>query len=135
MSILWNAASGILFGIGLIIAGMIDPAKVLNFLDVAGAWDPSLAFVMAGAIAVTAFGYWLVGKRKCPLIDSAFHWPTSREIDARLLVGAAVFGVGWGLVGLCPGPAIVSLAIATAPTLAFIAALVVGVWFAAQLRR
>ncbi len=135
MSILWNAAAGILFGIGLIIAGMIDPAKVLNFLDVAGTWDPSLAFVMAGAIAVTASGYWLVGKRDRPLLDPAFHWPAARDIDARLLVGAAAFGVGWGLVGLCPGPAIASLVIAAAPTFAFIAALVVGVWVAAQLRR
>lgn len=135
MSILWNAAAGIIFGVGLIVAGMINPAKVLNFLDVAGTWDPSLAFVMAGAIAVTASGYWLVGKRERPLFDPAFYWPAARDIDARLLSGAAIFGVGWGLVGLCPGPAIASLTIASAPTLAFIAALVVGVWLAAQLRR
>lgn len=135
MSIIWNVAAGIIFGIGLIIAGMINPAKVQNFLDVAGTWDPSLAFVMAGAIAVTASGYWLVGKRVRPLFDPAFHWPTARDIDARLLIGAAIFGIGWGLAGLCPGPAIASLTIAREPTLAFIAALVVGIWLAAHLRR
>lgn len=135
MSIVWNAVTGIIFGVGLIIAGMTNPAKVLNFLDVAGTWDPSLAFVMAGAIAVTAVGYWLLGKRQRPLFDPAFHWPTAHDIDARLVAGAAVFGIGWGLVGLCPGPAIASLTIAAAPTLAFIAALIAGVWLAAQLRR
>lgn len=134
MSILWNALAGIIFGIGLIIAGMINPAKVLNFLDVAGTWDPSLAFVMAGAIAVTASGYWLVGKRQSPLFDVNFHWPTKSDIDARLLIGAALFGLGWGLVGLCPGPAIVSLTLAAPSTLAFIAALLVGVKIATQLR-
>lgn len=135
MSILWNALVGTIFGLGLVISGMIDPAKVLNFLDVAGSWDPSLAFVMAGAIAVTATGYWLVGKRNKPLFDAVFHWPTARDIDARLLSGAALFGIGWGLVGLCPGPAIASLTLATAPTLTFVAALLAGVWLAAQLRR
>lgn len=135
MSILWNALAGIIFGVGLIIAGMINPSKVLNFLDVAGTWDPSLAFVMAGAIAVTASGYWLVGKRQRPLLDASFHWPTARDVDARLLIGAALFGVGWGLAGLCPGPAIASLTLAAPPTLAFIAALIAGVWIAAQLRR
>ena len=135
MNTIWTALAGIVFGIGLIISGMLDPAKVLNFLDVGGAWDPSLAFVMAGAIAVTASGYWLVGKRARPLFDLTFHWPTARDVDARLLIGAALFGVGWGLVGLCPGPAIASLTLASPPTLAFIAALLGGVWLAARIRR
>lgn len=135
MNIVWNGLAGIFFGVGLVIAGMIDPAKVLNFLDVAGTWDPSLAFVMGGAIAVTATGYWLVGKRDQPLFESKFHLPAARDIDARLITGAALFGAGWGLVGLCPGPAIASLAFATAPIFAFVSALFAGVWLATRVRK
>lgn len=112
--------AGILFGAGLAISQMINPAKVLAFLDVAGEWDPSLAFVMLGAVAVTAVGYRLVLRRHRPLLDDRFHLPTRRDIDARLIAGAAVFGAGWGLAGYCPGPALAGLAGGAAETLVFV---------------
>lgn len=135
MSALANLAIGILFGFGLILSGMADPNKVLNFLDVAGTWDPSLIFVMAAAIAVTIPGYLLIGRRTAPLLDSDFHAPASARPDAPLIVGSAIFGVGWGLVGLCPGPAIVSLALAAQPVLVFTPAMLIGVAAGAALRR
>ncbi|MBK8908902.1 MAG: YeeE/YedE family protein [Rhodospirillales bacterium] len=113
--------AGILFGAGLAISQMINPAKVLAFLDVAGDWDPSLAFVMLGAVAVTATGYGLVFRRRRPLFDSGFHVPTRRDIDAKLIFGAAVFGAGWGLAGYCPGPALAGLAGGAAETIVFVA--------------
>jgi len=117
--------SGLLFGFGLILSGMVDPAKVLNFLDVAGTWDPSLAFVMAGAIGVAAPGFWFVRRRTAPLADPVFHVPPAdAPIDRKLIIGAAVFGVGWGLAGFCPGPALVSIPLAAPGTLAFVAAMV-----------
>lgn len=120
--------SGLVFGIGLILSGMADPAKVLNFLDVFGAWDPSLAFVMGGA-SVTAFiGYRLAWRRDKPLLMSDFDVPTTSTIDARLLTGAAVFGVGWGIGGFCPGPAWTALPIAAPGTLIFIPAMLIGIW-------
>ena len=102
-------ASGTLFGIGLVVSQMIDPGKVLAFLDVAGSWDPSLALVMAGALAVAVPGFRLARARSVPLLDGRFEAPSRAAIDGTLLVGAAVFGVGWGLVGFCPGPAIASI--------------------------
>ena len=101
-------SSGFVFALGLGLAGMTDPSKVISFLDIAGDWDPSLAFVMAGAIAVYAPAYRLVTRREAPLAGPRFHLPTRRDIDARLIVGAVLFGVGWGLGGFCPGPALVS---------------------------
>ena len=101
--------SGVLFGVGLCVSRMIDPAKVLAFLDVTGNWDPTLAFVLLGALAVTVPVFPLVLRRESPLLASGFSLPTKREIDARLLGGAVLFGVGWGLAGLCPGPAIAAL--------------------------
>ncbi|MEM6294024.1 MAG: YeeE/YedE family protein [Myxococcota bacterium] len=101
-------AAGLLFAAGLVLGGMTNPAKVLGFLDVTGAWDPSLAFVMGGAIAVFAPGYWLMARRSGSLLGDPLNLPTRSTIDARLLVGAALFGVGWGLAGYCPGPALVS---------------------------
>jgi uncharacterized membrane protein YedE/YeeE len=125
MGVIGALVSGLLFGLGLILSGMVDPAKVLNFLDVAGTWDPSLAFVMAGAIGVAAPGFWLVRRRTAPLADVAFHVPPAdAPIDRKLVIGAAVFGVGWGLAGFCPGPALVSLPLAAPGTLAFVAAMV-----------
>src|SRR3546814_13253382 len=93
--------SGLLFGIGLTVSQMVNPAKVLNFLDLAGNWDPSLAFVLGGAVATAALGFRLVRRRTVPLLAGAFQWPTARDIDRRLVLGAALFGVGWSLVGFC----------------------------------
>jgi uncharacterized protein len=102
--------AGVLFGAGLAVAGMTNPAKVLNFLDVAGGWDPSLLLVMAAAVAVTLVTVKATLRRPAPLFDEGFHVPTRRQIDVPLLAGAAIFGVGWGLAGFCPGPALASLA-------------------------
>ena len=120
--------AGVVFGLGLVISGLANPAKVLNFLDVAGAWDPSLAFVMAGAVATTWLGYRLVLARPKPAYDTRFHLPGSTAIDGRLLAGAAVFGVGWGLAGYCPGPAITALPLLNPATLVFVAAMLLGMW-------
>jgi uncharacterized protein len=108
-SVLIQFGIGLLFGLGLIISGMVNPAKVLNFLDIAGTWDPSLAFVMGGAVIVTFIGYKLVFQRKQPVFDSVFHLPTKKDIDSRVVTGAALFGIGWGLAGFCPGPAFTAL--------------------------
>jgi uncharacterized protein len=135
MTLLVNLALGLLFGTGLILAGMADPAKVLNFLDITGTWDPSLAFVMGGGAAVAFVGYRLAWTRPAPLMDGRFHLPTARAIDARLIGGAALFGVGWGLVGLCPGPAFVALGTGTPGTLTFAAAMLIGMAAARALGR
>ncbi len=118
--------AGLIFGLGLCLSGMADPAKVLNFLDVAGTWDPSLAFVMAGAIVVALPGFRLLHRRQAPLFAERFHWPKRSPIDARLVAGAAVFGMGWGLSGFCPGPAILSVPPAAPGALVFVAAMLVG---------
>lgn len=128
MRIACGFAAGVLFGLGLVISGMADPAKVMNFLDLGGTWDPSLAFVMAGAIAVTFAGYRIVFGRGQPLYDSSFHVPAAGTIDRALLFGAAIFGIGWGLAGFCPGPAITSLALFAPGTLVFVAAMAAGMW-------
>jgi uncharacterized protein len=130
MSFLVNLFLGLLFGLGLAISGMIDPAKVLNFLDLFGTWDPSLAFVMAGAVVVAFFGYRLVLGRPAPVTGGKFHLPTVTGIDKRLVVGAAIFGVGWGLSGFCPGPAVTGLGLGAAGTLAFVPAMLIGMWAA-----
>ena len=127
MGVLINFAAGLIFGIGLVVSGMADPAKVLNFLDVAGNWDPSLAFVMLGAIAVTATGYWFILRRSKPILDPHFHLPVENEIDRRLIIGSAIFGLGWGLVGFCPGPAIASLGLAARGTLVFVSTMLIGI--------
>jgi uncharacterized membrane protein YedE/YeeE len=126
MGILLQFVIALIFGIGLVISGMVDPAKVLNFLDVAGSWDPSLAFVMAGAVTVTMAGYRVVLARPKPLFAPEFQLPTRREIDARLLLGAGLFGVGWGLAGFCPGPALTALGLGAPGTLAFVPAMLAG---------
>lgn len=120
----------LLFGTGLVVSGMSNPAKVLNFLDLAGSWDPSLAFVMAGAVAVTFIGYRLVLARPQPYFAARFHMPASRDIDAPLLAGAACFGIGWGLGGYCPGPAVTALALGAKGTLVFVACMLIGMWAA-----
>jgi hypothetical protein len=129
MLILAQFAIGLIFGLGLVIAGMSNPAKVLNFLDVAGigsgTWDPSLAFVLAGAIAVTFVGYKLVLRRGQPIFGEKFHLPTAQDIDARIIAGPAIFGVGWGLAGFCPGPAFTALT-SGLPAAIFVAAMFAG---------
>jgi uncharacterized protein len=127
MRILVNAAAGLLFGLGLVIGGMANPAKVLNFLDLAGSWDPSLAFVMAGAVVVTLVGYKLVFRQQAPLLVERFHVSGLRQLDARLVLGAAIFGIGWGLSGFCPGPAITSLPLFAEGTVAFMPAMLAGI--------
>lgn len=126
MGLLVNAIAGFLFGLGLVIGGMADPAKVLNFLDLAGSWDPSLAFVMAGAVVVTFIGYKFVFSQPQPLLTARFHLPDMKRIDSRLVLGAAIFGVGWGLSGFCPGPAVTSLALLAKGTLVFVPAMLGG---------
>ena len=127
--------AGVIFGLGLVISGMANPAKVLNFLDVAGSWDPSLAFVMGGAIAVTLPGYALLRRRGAPLLAAQFQWPTRDDVDARLLGGAATFGLGWGLSGFCPGPAFTAVALAAPGTLVFVPAMLAGMWLARRAAR
>ncbi|MFO1037271.1 MAG: DUF6691 family protein [Geminicoccaceae bacterium] len=117
---------GLLFGAGLGLSGMTDPAVVLGFLDVTGSWNPALAFVMAGALVVTFLGYRLAWRRPAPLWADRFQLPTSTAIDLRLIGGAALFGIGWGLAGWCPGPAIASLSLLTSPLIAFLAAMLAG---------
>jgi uncharacterized membrane protein YedE/YeeE len=123
-------AAGLIFGLGLVVSGMSDPAKVLNFLDLFGTWDPSLAFVMAGAVAVTFVGYGVTLGQPRPLFDAAFHLPAAKDLDPSLLVGAAVFGLGWGLAGFCPGPAFTALPLLAQGTLVFVPAMILGMWAA-----
>lgn len=125
---LWAYVAGLVFGVGLVLAGMVDPAKVIAFLDFFGAWDPSLMFVMGGAIAVHFVLYRVITKRASPLFDARFDVPTRRDLDARLLGGAALFGVGWGLAGYCPGPGIVGLGSGSVPALVFVAAMTAGIY-------
>ena len=134
MAVLLQFVIGLIFGLGLVMSGMLDPAKVLNFLDIAairtGGWDASLAFVMVGAIAVTFAGYRLVLRRSQPLFGERFHLPTREDIDARVIAGPAIFGVGWGLSGFCPGPAITALGFGTNAAAIFVVAMLAGMWLA-----
>jgi uncharacterized protein len=124
---------GLIFGVGLTISGMTNPAKVLNFLDVFGHWDPSLLLVMAGAVVVTFIGFRLVWRRSAPLFADAFQVPTRTDFDSRLITGAALFGVGWGLAGFCPGPALTALVIAGQPAVYLVLSMAVGMFLADQL--
>jgi uncharacterized membrane protein YedE/YeeE len=117
---------GLLFGLGLCLSGMNDPRKVLAFLDLGGAWDPSLAFVMAGAVAVAFLAFRVAARRKAALNGEPFHLPTTKAIDARLIGGALIFGVGWGLVGLCPGPAIADIGYLDGRAALFVACMILG---------
>ncbi len=126
MHILTSFIVGLIFGLGLIISQMINPAKVLAFLDVAGDWDPSLALVMGGALAVTAIGYKVLDRRHKPLFSDIFQKPGRNDLDIRLIGGASVFGVGWGLAGLCPGPALVVLSSGATEALVFCVAMIAG---------
>jgi len=117
---------GLLFGWGLLISGMTDPGKVIGFLDLAGSWDPSLALVMGGAIAVGFFAFGMAKKRTRNFLGGALHLPTSRDLDKRLLLGALLFGGGWGLAGFCPGPGIVSMAAGQPKAVVFVVAMLAG---------
>ena len=125
--------SGLVFGLGLIVSGMANPAKVLGFLDLAGAWDPSLTLVMAGAILVGFFAFSIAKKRTHSFIGAEMKLPTASAIDSRLLAGSALFGAGWGIVGFCPGPGLVALGMGEVKALVFVAAMLVGMvvfsWF------
>jgi uncharacterized membrane protein YedE/YeeE len=121
--------AGAIFAVGLAIGGMTIPSKITAFLDVGGAWDPALAFVMAGALAVYAPLSRVIRRRPAPVLDARFHVPAPAAIDARLIGGAMIFGVGWGLSGYCPGPALVSLGGGGGGALVFVAAMVVGIVF------
>jgi uncharacterized membrane protein YedE/YeeE len=127
MSLIVSAfASGLLFGLGLIVSQMVNPAKVLGFLDIFGNWDPSLALVMGGAVAVSALGTLIAKRRGVPVLAPRLEIPTRRDLDLRLIGGAALFGIGWGLVGLCPGPALVGLTFGPWQVFVFVAAMIVG---------
>ena len=118
--------SGLVFGLGLSMSGMLDPARVRGFLDIAGEWDPSLAFVLGGAVIVAALGNLMVRQLSRPLFDDRFHLPATARIDARLIAGSAVFGIGWGIGGLCPGPALASLSLGLVPVMIFVVAMLCG---------
>jgi hypothetical protein len=126
MQVLASFVCGLIFAAGLLISGMTDPQKVLGFLDIFGAWDATLAFVMAGAVAVAAAGFAIARRRTAPAFSARFLWPDRTDIDAPLVVGAVLFGIGWGLVGICPGPALVNLAGLTPPIIVFVVAMILG---------
>lgn len=124
---------GLIFGVGIAVSGMMNPAKVLNFFDIAGSWDPSLAFVMGGAVTVTFLGYRLVLRRAAPVFARSFTLPEARRIDARLVGGATIFGIGWGIAGFCPGGALPALGTLTPAAVIFVAALIAGMALARRL--
>ena len=126
MTVFASLLAGLVFGLGLIVSGMADPAKVLGFLDLGGAWDPSLAFVMAGAIAVGALAFAVARKRTVSFLGATMNLPTSRDIDGRLVIGSVVFGIGWGVAGFCPGPGLVALGMGEVKALVFVVAMLVG---------
>lgn len=134
MKYLMAGMAGLLLGSGLLLGGMTQPAVVLGFLDVAGAWDPRLLFVMVGAIPVTLIGYRWLWRRSAPWLADGFSLPRSQHIDARLVGGATLFGLGWGLAGYCPGPALVSLASGLLPVVGLVVAMVLGWRLADQMQ-
>ena len=126
MPLLFSMLAGMIFGAGLTLSDMVNPARILNFLDVAGSWDPTLIFVMAGGFAVTMLGYKIVFRRKSPLFGDKFNLPIQQQVDLPLVGGAALFGVGWGLAGICPGPALTDIAVFEPKVFLYIAAMLVG---------
>ena len=125
---------GVIFGVGISISGMANPSKVLNFFDIAGSWDPSLMLVMGGALVTTFIGYKLVFGRAAPIFEGSFSLPSARSIDAKLVGGSAVFGIGWGIAGFCPGGALPALGTGRWEVFAFIGALVAGILLAKKLQ-
>jgi uncharacterized membrane protein YedE/YeeE len=126
MQILMALIAGLVFGLGLIVSGMTNPAKVIGFLDLAGEWDPSLAFVMGGAVLVGLVAFRFAAKRSKALLGDAMRLPTATQIDRRLVLGGLAFGVGWGLAGYCPGPAVASLGTGVTEPIIFVVAMLVG---------
>ena len=126
MKLFYALITGLVFGVGIAVSGMMDPAKVLNFFDIAGSWDPSLAFVMGGALIVTFVGYRLVWRRGAPLFGGRFQVPTSNVIDPKLIGGSALFGVGWGIAGFCPGAAIPALGTGRWEVVLFLVSVAIG---------
>jgi uncharacterized membrane protein YedE/YeeE len=126
-------ATGIIFGLGLSISEMINPARVTGFLDITGHWDPTLVFVMGGALAITIPAFALILRRSRPLLDGEFYLPMKRAVDRPLILGAAIFGIGWGLGGFCPGPALAALASGSPAVLLFVVAMVAGQWLAGRI--
>ena len=126
MRLLVSLLAGVVFGLGLIVSGMVDPTNVLGFLDIAGVWNPSLVFVMLGGIAVAVVGFYVAGKQTRAVLGGDMQLPTRRDIDKRLVVGSLLFGAGWGLAGFCPGPALVSVGAGSAQALIFVLAMLAG---------
>ena len=127
--------SGMLFGAGVTISGMVNPMKVLNFFDIVGTWDATLIFVMGAGLLVTLLGYQIIFKRKVPLFAPSFRLPTSQDIDTKLLSGAALFGLGWGLGGFCPGPAVASLVFGRTESITFVIAMAAGMLLTKQYQK
>ena len=126
MNILFSWLAGFIFGIGLIISGMTNPAKVIGFLDLAGAWDPSLAFVMMGGIAIATIGFFVARKRTLSMLGLPMRMPNQRQIDRPLIIGSLIFGVGWGIAGICPGPALVLVGGGVSQGVVFVIAMIIG---------
>lgn len=126
MMALASFVSGIIFGLGLVASGLINPSKVISFLDLAGGWDPSLAITMAVAVLVTGVGYRMTFRRGTPWLSTKFKLPQTVKVDTRLIAGAVIFGIGWGLGGFCPGPALAAAALGYMPALIFVASMIVG---------
>ncbi|CQD76860.1 gene II and x proteins [Yersinia intermedia] len=126
MNLFFSLLAGLIFGLGLMVTGMANPAKVLGFLDIGGLWDPSLALVMAAAVAIATLGFTWAKKRKVSLLGQPLQLPTSNRIDRRLIGGSLLFGAGWGLAGICPGPALVLLGAGMFKGVIFVAAMVAG---------
>lgn len=127
--------AGVLFGVGLIISQMVNPDKVKNFLDITGEWDPSLAFVMISALVIFIPAYWMIAKLNKPILVESFNLPTKKKLDKPLIVGAILFGIGWGISGICPGPAVVNITGDTAKIMVFIIAMLIGMLISGQLRK
>ncbi len=134
MSFLINLVIGLIFGLGLVISGLANPEKVLNFLDITGNWDPSLALVMGAAVVTTFIGFRMVFARKKPLCAINFDVPSNRKPDRSLVIGAILFGIGWGLGGICPGPAITTMGLAATGTLIFVPAMIAGMLIARKVK-
>lgn len=134
MRFLITFSIGLIFGMGIILGGMANPAKVLNFFDVAGTWDPSLIFVMGGALVTAAIGYRIVFKRPTPRLSDVFHVPTSRVLDSKLVAGSAAFGIGWGIAGFCPGGVLPAIGTLNPSVLIFTASMIAGIFIAKALQ-